>query len=289
MPLLAGVPNEFRAAATNFSGRPTTTPGTSITPGNNTYPAYTEILGNTAFDTFFMSLWVTGIGVTLLPKDTLVTIGIDHSGATTYTDVEINNLICSNAGTAPNVGVHYRFPLFVPAGSALAAKASVNNATVGTARVGVRLYGKPTRPELVRAGAYVDTFGATVGTSTGTAVTSGTTSEGTWTSLAANITSGRNWWWWQLGMGQNDGSLTQNGVYYADLGVGTSNTVVDTIIEDEIFTVPQTTEQVANILRADPEYVHDVTGDGTLDLWGRLQCSGTADSSLSMIGYGVGG
>ena len=47
--------------------------------------------------------------------------------------------------------------------------------------------------ELVRSGAYVDTFGAVTATSKGTDIVPGTASESAWLSLGTNIT--RDYWW----------------------------------------------------------------------------------------------
>jgi len=41
-------PNIFKGVITNLTNRPAANWGTSITPGNNTFPAYAEILGDTA-------------------------------------------------------------------------------------------------------------------------------------------------------------------------------------------------------------------------------------------------
>jgi hypothetical protein len=269
-----------------MTGQPLTTQGLTITPGNNTYPAYAEVLPNTAFDTHYMSIYCGAVGSAAKLTTLLLKIGIDHSGATTYTDVEILHLFCPCAGLRGQGGIRYNFPLFVPANSAVAASASINNATVGTAEVGVTLWGKPTRPDLVRSGAYVDTFGAVTGTSTGTTITPGTTSESAWVSLASNIT--RDYWWWQGGCGLS-GTVFTNIPYNLDVGVGTSTSVVDTCFEDQSWALYNTSEQACNRLLPDHEYVHYVPGDGALDVFARAQAGATPESTFSAIAYGLGG
>lgn len=280
--------NKFHGRITNLGSAPSGTAyGTSITPGQNTFPAYVEILGNTAFDTYFLEIIASANAVSAVNRNTLLTIGIDHSGGTTYTDVEINHLIVTAA--AP-IGIgcrRYWFPLFIPAGSALAAKASVDNATVGTLRVAVNLWGKPSRPEMVRAGAYIDTFGAVTATSEGTVVTPGNAVEGTWTSLASNIA--KDYWWWQGGCGTSDTTLTSGSVYWLDVGVGTSSTVVDPCFQNQLWGIASSTEQVQDQMLPEFEYVSERPGDGVLDVWARLACNTTPDTDMTVVAYALGG
>lgn len=291
--LLTPVPNTFKSVISNcLTVRPGDTYGTTVTPGNNVYGAYAQLLSATAFATYFIEITVHGISVAAAAKDALITIGIDPAGGSAYTDF-IQHLVVSNASLGSGgpgvVGKTYRFPLKIPVGASIAAKASVNNATVGTARVAVKLYGRPSRPELVRAGAYVDTFGAVTASSSGTTVVPGTTADGAWTLLGSNFA--RPYWWWQAGMGANDATLGggANGTYTVDLAVGTSTGALDTVFEDERYCVLNTSEAMGCIPLADHEYVKDVSGDGVTDVFARMQCSGTADSALSVAAYALGG
>lgn len=283
--MLQHLPNRFLGRITNCTGRPSTTWGTSISTTQNAYGSYTEIISDTAYETFFMVIGVFDVASSGANKNCLVTIGIDHSGGTTYTDVEINHLMCASAAPWTVGGRWYSFPLYVPAGSAIAGKASVDNATPGTCRVAMYLYGRPSRPELVSCCKYVDTFGATTGSSSGTSITSGTASEGSWTEMTSSTTT-KPYWWFQMGMGSSDISLTQL-VYGMDLSVGDA-TNKEIVFEDHLWVNNGTAEQVHTF------------GGGVLDqyicpvpdgqrIYARLQCSGTADSSLSMIAYAAGG
>jgi len=286
MSLLAPIPNQFNGRITNMTGQPLTTQGTTITPGNNTYPAYTEILANTAYDTFYIQISVHAVGSAAKSTSIIVKIGIDHSGATTYTDVEITHLLATMAGLRGQGGIYYRFPLYIPANSALAASASINNATVGTAEIGVTLFGKPSKPELVRAGAYIDTFGAVTASSKGTDITPGTASESAWLALGTNIT--RNYWWWQGGCGITN-TVATNIPYTLDVGVGTSTTIVDPCFQEQLWGPYNTSEQACNRLRPDVEYVHEAPGDGAYDVYARMQAGATPETTMSCIAYGLGG
>lgn len=292
MGLLPPPPNRFQEVISNcLTTRPGTSYGSSLTPGTNTYPAYVDLLGTTtSFDTYWLDIIVHGVGVSATAKDALLKIGFDYAGGTSYTDNTINHLLVSCANTASNAGVmgaRYSFPLYIPAGTRVGGAGSVNNATVGTMRVAIKLHGKPSRPGMVRAGAYVDTFGATTASSSGTAITPGTTADGAWTLLQTGLSS--SYWWWECGFGCNDSTMTGGNAYATDIAVGTSTSALDVIYQDMMFCVVNTSEMTAHSLLASHEYVAEIPASGSLNVYGRMQCSGTSDSAISMAVYAMGG
>jgi hypothetical protein len=128
-------------------------------------------------------------------------------------------------------------------------------------------------------GSKVIAYGISTGTSTGTAVTPGTTSEGTWTSLGT-IATGDNPWFWQYGVGINQGTITAVG-YTGDLGIGdASNKAI--VGEDRVWQ-GTTGEQWYD----DGYGIHHYQAKEGDIVYGRLQCSGTAVSGISMAAYGV--
>jgi hypothetical protein len=276
--------NAFKGIITNMTGRPAVTWGTQLTPAQNSYPAYVEILADTAYDCYGIEIFIHSGAYTAEARDILITIGIDHAGGTTYTDCEINHLIATNCGTPLFGGVRYYFPLFIPAGSAIAAKASVNNATVRTVYVAVKLYGRPTHPELVRAGSYVDTFGAVTAASDGTTITAGGVSEGNWTEVTAGDTT-KPYWFWQVGWGANDSSL--GALFYTmDIAYGTAGAeeiIVSDIIHSSSGSAEQMVQALANLIACVGEV------DSGKRIYVRMQCHSTADSNLSTIVYAMGG
>lgn len=288
MGLLSPIPNRWCGVITNRTGRPTTTWGTTVTTGAtpNVFTAYTQILAATAYETYHMRLIVHGIGAAAAVGDALMTIGIDRAGGTSYTDT-ISNLLVSGAGVAANGGITYEFPLYVPAGATVAAKVSTARASV-SARVGVELYGKPSAPDLVRAGSYVLTYGANTAASNGTAITPGTTSEGTVVQVGTDVA--KDVWWWQLGIGCSNTVMTGGGLMYtADLGVGTVSTTVDWIIEDQLHAEQNTSEQVLNVRKVQGQHVFGVPGGAGVDVFVRMQCSGTPVTGYSAAAYALGG
>ena len=258
--------------------------GTSITPGNNTYGSYTQVLSgaNVAKDVFGILINFNSNASSATARDTIVTIGVDPAGGTSYTDYIPDLLASSAAGAiaiAGGSGIHYFFPMWIKAGSTVAAKASVNNATVGTLRVRMQIFGLPRDRRNILVGTKCKSYGITAASSTGTSVTSGTTSEGTWTQLAT-IASTDNPWWWQYGVGVNNGTITAVS-YSADLGIGdASNKVI--VGEDRVWT--GTTGETWSDDGIGNGYYQSKGGDIT---YGRIQASGTAITGLSMAAYGV--
>ena len=131
--------------------RPAAAWGTSVTPGNNTYGSYAALISGASVtdDAHGILININSVSTSTAAKDCIVTIGIDPAGGASYTAF-IEHLLCSCAGAYASAqcgagGVNYYFPVRVPSGSSIAAKASVNNATVGTVRVAVTLY-RTTRP-----------------------------------------------------------------------------------------------------------------------------------------------
>lgn len=261
--------------------RPTTSAwGTSVTPGNNAYGSYTEVMSDTLVtdEAYMIEIMITDNFVAAAARDTLVTIGFDFSGGVTYTDMEISHLLASCAGdlsAGRTGGVIYRFPIRVPAGTAIAAKASINNATVGTLRVACVLYGRPTRKDLIRYGSFVHTYGAVTASSSGTSVTAGTTSEGAWANLG---TLSNDIWAWELGVGINNTAMN-SAILHAELGVGSTQKVVI----PNVAIATNTDERLHK-----PAALLNGNAKSGEAVYGRLQTSG-AVTAYSMIAYGVGG
>jgi hypothetical protein len=274
----------FRFVASNQDA-PSLTPGTSITPGNNTYPAYAEILSDASVteDCFGIFIRVTGINVSTTAKDAIFKIGIDTAGGTTFVDF-ISHLSASCAqSTATTVAagcVDYYFPVFIPAGTAIAATCSVNNATVGTARVFIKLFGGVARRELLAYGHGVDSFGEVTGSSRGTTITPGTSgAAGTYVQMGSN--TAKQYMWWQVGFGINNGTIT-NLAYWVDLAAGDA-TNKDIIISDEQYQAG--TQEGLSGPRTYMNYWREVPSG--VGIYARASSSGTPVSGCSAIAHGV--
>lgn len=257
--------------------------GTSVTPGNNTMGTAVQVLSsaNVAKDCFGITVNFNSNGVSTAARDTICDIVVDPAGGTSWS-VLLPQLLASSASGAFGAfgsGINYFFPIFIKAGSSVGCRASVNNATVGTLRCALRVVGAPRDAREVTVGTRCVAVGVTAGTSTGTAVTPGTTSEGSWTSLGT-LAAGDQPWYWQYGMGVNNGTITAV-AYSGDLGIGdASNKAI--VGEDRVWC--GTTAEVFYDNGVQEAFYQAKGGD---IVYGRLQASGTAITGLSMAAYGV--
>lgn len=266
--------------------RPAAALGATVTPAQNSKGSYAQVFSALARDVFFLAININSNNVAAAARDTIVDIGVDPAGGTSYT-VLIPDLLGSCASSlgslsaSAGVGIWYQFPIWIKSGSTVGARASVNNATVGTLRVRGFAFGSPKRADLVKVGTKCTAYGITAASSAGTAVTSGTTSEGAWTSLGSIATPT---WWWQLGVGVNDGTMSALS-YFADLGVGDASNKFAVIENEAIMT---SGSEALCKEGSVPGCMFETPSSGQT-VYGRLQCSGTADASLSMAAYGVSG
>ena len=261
------------------STRPTTSMGQSVTPGNNTKGSWVQLFSAIANQAYAITIMINNNSVSSAARDAIVDIGIDEAGGTSYS-VKIPDLLGSCATTVDKTGVMYHFPLGIKAGSTIAARASVNNATVGALRVWAMLYGLPKYPELCRYGSYVTAYGITSGSSAGTSITPGTTSEGSWTSLG---TTSQPHWWWQQGMGINNSSMNIK-LYTMDLGIGDgSNKQV--VILDQLWG----TDSSERVMNTPVMWGCEYDAPSGVGVYGRMQCHSSVDTGISMAAYGLGG
>lgn len=262
--------------------RPGATYGASITPGNNAYSAYVTVLGTpTAFDCYQIDVTIQGIGVSATAKDAICTIGVDPAGGTNYTDT-IQHLLCGYAGALGNAltgGITFRFPLYIKAGSTIGAKVSVNNATVGTAKVAVILYGKPTNLAMHKYGTVVTTFGATTASSNGTAVTAGTASEGTLTQVGGAIAAPIPFHWVVASANAND-AAQNNSQRVTDLAIGPNSGAANLVVVNQWGLEDSAENNSASYIGAN--YIPNA---GDL-VFVRIQ-SASATTAYSAIVYGV--
>lgn len=263
--------------------RPTTTSlGTTITPvAAPTFGSWAQLLAAASVtqDIYGVAICINNGATSAATRNLLIDIGVDNAGGTAYL-TKIPYLVGGSASPygLGSSGIWYYFPLFIKSGSSIAARAM--GTTTATFQVLIYVFGQPRRPDAVRCGSYVDAYGYLTATASGTLVTPGTTAEGAWTSLG---TTTDNYWWWQCGYTCIDTTMTA-AILHADLSVGTAaNKKI--LFENQIW---QTTaaEQISCNINSINAYNNSVLGD---IVYGRLQSSGTADTSTGMVAYGLGG
>lgn len=260
--------------------RPAAGWGAVVTPGTaGAKGAWASVFtaAQVSTEIFGLLIFINNCSTSATTRNVLLDVGIDPAGGTNYS-VIIPDLIGGHAAPTTVGGIYYYFPIYIPAGSSVAVRATGTVAT--TFNVALRCYGKPRRPDSVICGTKVTAFGATLATATGTTVTAGTTAEGAWTQLGSATT--HPIFWWQCGMTCVDTTMTAN-AHTMDVAVGDAANK-DIVLADAlaIFTAAEQSTMLPAVIQA-----YDRTPVGQL-VYGRIQCSGTADSALSMMAYGLG-
>lgn len=268
--------------------QPVAAQGTAVTPGNLSYGAFAQVLAATSDDSWEVEVGINSVGITATARDCLVTVAWDPAGGTNYgvaAGTSISHLIgsCATAyvgGTSGSGGgVVYRFPLRIPAGSTIAAQAMVNSATVTAINVYVKLRCRPSRPDLLYRGEYVDTYGASVGAAAGTAITPGTAADGAYVSLGALT---RRASYFEVGLGCNDATMGNLG-YEVDVALG-DVTNKDIVIENAVWVVNN-----AEMMTKQAGVGREAEADSAATIFVRAQCNTTPDSAISAAVYAVGG
>jgi hypothetical protein len=280
-------PCGFGLVIDSITARPTSSAmGTSVTghASADTKSNYQEIFSAAAVthDVYGIRISAGVLAVNAETRMVLFDVATDPAGGTSYSPV-INNLAFMPITTTMAGANSFFFPLYIKAGSSIAIRAQCGTGGVST-QYRVWLYCKPTRPEQWRVGTYVQTLGATTASTTGTAVTPGTTSEGSWASIG---TTTLPTWYWQAAVLIDDSTITANGVYDCDVGLSDSGFSYDVVIQGLSYYATSAESLVPLAYPSFNECVRETPAG--MAAYGRIQCSGTADSNVSMIVYALGG
>ena len=275
--------NDFKWQLASFgTARPTATAGSAVTPGAApTMGSWVNLFtsGNMVNDAYGIFISIHSGATTATTRNVLLDIGVDNDGGTAYS-VKIPYLLCGHSApyTVGSGGIWYYFPLFIPAGSSIAARAMGN--VTSDIRVHAVVYGQPRRPETVRVGSKVVAFGEDTSTATGQPVTFGTTSEGAWTQLGS--ATPMPLWWWQTGMTCVDTTMTLAAIH---LDVSAGNSSNKRLLLQDILSIVTTSEQISN----GPLTLGCAADVAEGDLiYGRGQSSAAADTATSMMAWGLG-
>lgn len=211
--------NEFNWSVDNYGATYSdTTLGVQVTAHASAHTKGTAvelISGATVTeDVYGVSLFFCGARVSTGTRRFFVDLLVDEAGGTAWV-TRINNLLV-NSPTSDRGFYSYYFPLFIKAGSSIGAQQQCSTGGQ-TLRCGIKLFGKPSHPHLVKVGSKVETFGADTSTTSGTSFTSGTGEMGSY-SASLGTTAG-NLFFWQVGMATSDASIT-GGHYAMDVACG---------------------------------------------------------------------
>lgn len=216
----------FANGVSNLTGTPpANNPGASFTANaNNADSTPVEILSDLAFDCHYLIVGMNGISGSNANAQCLLDILTDPAGGTSYGSF-IDDLVCGhqpNAAGAVAVGIGqwYHFPIYIPAGSAIAVQARTRHTSnLGTGKIVMYAFGNPSRPESWWCGHKVESLGINAATSQGTDVTPGNSgADGSWTTIG---TSTRRYGAVQYGVNGSDQSAAALG-YYWEIGFGST-------------------------------------------------------------------
>lgn len=198
---------------TNLGSGGSGSPGAGVTTGaaETTKGSPTELIASTAFDAY----WVTVGASQLSSSSTSSAAVLDILIGAATEQVLIPDILCGGAGTDAS-GRAWSFPLYVPAGSRLSARAA-SERTSTTFRVWVNLMGGDVMPPF-RVGEAVTAYG--IGTTPqGTAITVGASgAEGAWTEITASTS--RDHFFFVPSFHAYANTTLNNRNFSFDLGVG---------------------------------------------------------------------
>lgn len=246
--------NRWQFEVTNAQS-PGLSPGTVVTPttSNGAPTTWTEILSDASVteDCYWVEVNINSYNASATVRGLLVDIGIDTAGGTSYVTI-IPELMGVSAGqyhvsnATGNGGCQYYFPLYVPAGSAIAARGRGSIASATTFYVKISLYGRPSHPHLIKYGTRVEAIGTSTSDSQGTTFAAGNATEGSWTSLG---TSAYDNFFWQVGYGATNTNQPSNS-RYLDLAYDNDSTTPN-IISRNTLCWSTTTEKISIMNRQD--------------------------------------
>lgn len=239
-----------------------------------------DLLTNTAEDAFGIAVGICANNTSAATRNYLIDIKYRPTGGTYVTIIP--NLV--GLGHAATSGfTWYYFPLGIPAGSDIgaASQCNVGNGTANSIpRIAVRLFTKPNG--LVKYGAYVEAFGADTANSRGSTITPGTSALGSYTASLGSLT--RDLWWFQGGLCVTDTTMTESAMW---LDIATGDATNKVVVAHHI----------RHNVSAGEHGGKDPFGIGLpiaqnqagVNMYARAACSGTPDSTVTVVAYGLGG
>ena len=248
----------------------------------NTYGTWTELHAGLTYPSYFMVFRMAGVRTSgdVITATTLnawcdIGIGPDNANVTVIAE----KLSCSNA---QGLGSIFWLPLYVPADVKVWVR---HQNTAGSAKcyVSAAFNGGQMNPGTFPFATRIVAIGATAASTTGTAITPGTTNaEGSWTQMIAS--SAEDYLGLMLsGLINVDTSITTAMMTSGDVGFGGSgseDTIGENVMFGHIFTANEQRESVSF-----PAFCGIKAGSRIV---ARVSNSlGTNDSSNSIIAYGL--
>jgi len=260
----------------NYTGRPATTWGTQVTGSAtpHTLGSKAQLIASTAFDAYWVVVTIHSTSTVATNTNALVNI---YRGASSAEQLLIPNLLAGwvQVPTSAFACRAFEFPLRVPRGTRLSADIQGIQASK-TARVMIDLYGGG---DSEWAGQKVECLGAVTGSSRGTLLTPGTTSEGSFVNLGASVSDFK----YLLGMvqGTDTDTTSTNTTVALDAGVGGS--VLTDLENLNVFNI-NTSEMSFPLASSRGRFCRIPAGT---TVQGRLQALGAVTEPIDAAVYGV--
>jgi predicted secreted protein len=284
MPLILPNAPQFTRYESHVTASPpaSTTYGTTV---NNPAGAahtkdttWTQLIAASAFDAQLVVVNITSSSASNTNTSTLIDIGIGAAAAETVIIPDLLGGYCAAVGSVPGPR-SYIFPLYIPAGSRISARAQ-SIRTTGSASVLVQLWGGPRNPDAWWCGQQVTAYGINAADSGAVAVTAGNSGAETASPVSIGTTSAIHKAL-VLGVSGNTNSYTALG-YYWDVGIDTAST--SWLIRDAYYYQSQSTEATGPAGQVWWPIFQNIPSGTVLVAGG--ECSGVAESHDIAI-YGV--
>lgn len=267
-----------------WGGAPTSQPGINVTPGaSNAEGSWTQIAAGSDLsrDCYWIVLSIWAGSQSATNNGTLLDIGIDPAGGTSYTAIVSNMVVGAQPAGLTNPRPYFLLPLFIKAGSSVAVRLQYSSATPPTCKVIGKFYGDPSNPTMMPVGQFSETIG-TITNSSGPTVTPG---NGTWGSYANLGTTTRDLWWWQLCVQNSSAAVTVLQTWF-ELSYGDASNKTP-------FMKKQVSGNTSEIVFHDidcnqlfPECYQAVPGGS--NIYCRAWCSSSPNASWNAVAVGVG-
>lgn len=264
----------------HLTTRPASTAyGTSVTCFQNAFTTYTAVGSAMPGATSDLEIRITEGLSAAVAKDTVLRVGVDLAGGTTFT--AIGDFLVGPSGQF-NLGgssTSIWLPYGIPAGATIGMVGSVNNAVPGTLRASWRA--SPLGGGTAFVGTAIESVGLTLASSTGVAVTPGQAAEGSWTSLGT-LTNACKY----MGVGCSINNATMTGLtYHIDLSYSTDGGTTKILLVEDQYVIATSGESVGFDSKYRLLAFADIPAGATI--YGRAQCSGAPDAGFSMAAWAV--
>lgn len=282
--------NAFLTVTRNWAG-PNGSQGVVVAVGaSNVKGAWVNAFGGTLTKDAYaleIMLWDQSTSNSGQVPASILDVGVDPAGGTTYTTVIPNLLVAfpRSSGGNGGPGPAYTFPLAIKSGSSVALRAASASAAPGNYRARVAVYQDPTRPEAFRCGSWVSSVGVVAASSRGTLLPTAADArnDSAWVSLGS---LSEDAWYVQPCVSMSDAAFASNDCATVDFAVGNAGSK-DIFIKD-LHVGYSTTEEMNLVPKPLWEHYRELKSGS--EIFARLRTRGNnGDPDLNAALFYMGG